>query len=39
VVEEPRRSELLKQALRAYEELGARPFVDRIRSGLDGGKE
>jgi tetratricopeptide (TPR) repeat protein len=38
VVEEPRRSELLEQALQAYEGLGARPFVERVRLALQGGQ-
>ena len=38
LVDEPRRSELRAQALRTYEALGARPFVERVRSAFDGGQ-
>jgi class 3 adenylate cyclase/tetratricopeptide (TPR) repeat protein len=37
VVEEPEGSDLLAQALSAYEALGARPFVERVRARLEGG--
>ena len=34
LVDEPRRTELLEQAVRTYEALGAQPFVDRVRATL-----
>ena len=35
LVDKPRRTELLEQALRVYEGLGARPFVERVRAALE----
>jgi hypothetical protein len=35
ILEEPRRSELLSQALAAYEQLRAVPFIERVNTSLD----
>jgi hypothetical protein len=37
LVEEPERTALLRQALDAYEDLGAKPFADRLRSTVRSG--
>ena len=37
--DEPRRSELLGEALQGYERLGARPFAERVRTSLGRGTE
>jgi tetratricopeptide (TPR) repeat protein len=41
LVDEPRRTQLLAAALETYEQLGARPFAERVRTSLDrrNGKE
>ena len=38
LVEEPRAAELLRAALETYESLRAKPFADRVRAKLEGGR-